>query len=130
MPLLMNSEMTPLPACVNAPMGLKTFSVGGLALRSAETDRIRGGIFPAGALGGPDFIKAIRGPLPWLKTIPTGGMDATEEDSAKWFGANVSAVGLGSNLISKTMLAKKDFESLKQKTEELLAIISMLRVTS
>lgn len=84
-------------------------------------------IFPAGSLGGPDFIKAIRGPLPWIKVIPTGGVDATDEDLKKWFEANVFAVGLGSNLISKELLATADYPTLKDATARLLATIADLR---
>lgn len=84
-------------------------------------------IFPAGSLGGPDFIKAVRGPLPWLKVIPTGGVDSTDEDLGKWFEAKVSAVGLGSNLISKQILETADYSALQDATVSLLATIAKLQ---
>jgi len=84
-------------------------------------------IFPAGSLGGPDFIKAIRGPLPWIKTIPTGGVDTTKDDLKKWFEVGATAVGLGSNLISKKILDSADYSTLQDTTAQLLDTIADLR---
>jgi len=84
-------------------------------------------IFPAGALGGADFIKAISGPFPWLKTIATGGVTASKDDLAIWFGAKVAAVGLGSDLISKEVLTSKKYDTLATKISELLETIAVLK---
>ena len=40
-------------------------------------------IFPAGSVGGPDFVKAILAPSPWTRIMPTGAVDATEESLAR-----------------------------------------------
>jgi len=52
-------------------------------------------IFP-GSLGGPSYIKALRGPFPNIPLMPTGGVGL--ENIADWFAAGVFAVGAGSNL--------------------------------
>jgi 2-dehydro-3-deoxyphosphogluconate aldolase / (4S)-4-hydroxy-2-oxoglutarate aldolase len=52
-------------------------------------------IFP-GSLVGPEYIKALRGPYPYIPMMPTGGV--TFENVADWFAAGVFAVGAGSNL--------------------------------
>jgi 2-dehydro-3-deoxyphosphogluconate aldolase/(4S)-4-hydroxy-2-oxoglutarate aldolase len=54
-------------------------------------------IFP-GNIVGPDYIKALRGPLPGVKLMVTGGVEPTEESLGAWFGAGVNAVGMGSQL--------------------------------
>jgi len=41
-------------------------------------------IFPGTQVGGPEFVKAVLGPMPWTKIMPTGGVDPTEESLAKW----------------------------------------------
>jgi 2-dehydro-3-deoxyphosphogluconate aldolase/(4S)-4-hydroxy-2-oxoglutarate aldolase len=52
-------------------------------------------IFP-GSLGGPDYIKSLRGPFPYIPMMPTGGVNV--ENIPAWFAAGVFAVGAGSNL--------------------------------
>ncbi len=58
-------------------------------------------IFPAGQVGGPDFIKAIKGPMKHTSIMPTGGVEPTEENLKKWFQAGAYCVGIGSQLIVK-----------------------------
>ena len=54
-------------------------------------------IFP-GNLVGPDYIRALRGPMPHVRLMVTGGVEPTEASVGAWFGAGVNAVGLGSQL--------------------------------
>jgi 2-dehydro-3-deoxyphosphogluconate aldolase/(4S)-4-hydroxy-2-oxoglutarate aldolase len=54
-------------------------------------------VFPGNAVG-PDYIKALRGPMPSVKLMVTGGVEATEASLAEWFGAGINAVGIGSQL--------------------------------
>ncbi|MCK5406581.1 MAG: bifunctional 4-hydroxy-2-oxoglutarate aldolase/2-dehydro-3-deoxy-phosphogluconate aldolase [Candidatus Krumholzibacteria bacterium] len=51
-------------------------------------------IFPAGALGGPSFVRAVRGPLPDVPLVPTSGPDAS--NLAEYFAAGAVVVGVGS----------------------------------
>ncbi|MGL6268395.1 MAG: bifunctional 4-hydroxy-2-oxoglutarate aldolase/2-dehydro-3-deoxy-phosphogluconate aldolase, partial [Chitinophagaceae bacterium] len=52
-------------------------------------------LFPAGSLG-PAYLKHLKGPLPFLKIIVTGGVDLDETSLKSWLGADVFAIGLGS----------------------------------
>ncbi|GDY12778.1 bifunctional 2-keto-4-hydroxyglutarate aldolase/2-keto-3-deoxy-6-phosphogluconate aldolase [Planctomycetota bacterium] len=52
-------------------------------------------LFP-GSLVGPDYVKALRGPLPDIPLMPTGGV--SEDNLGEWFAAGVVAVGMGGNL--------------------------------
>ena len=53
-------------------------------------------IFPAGALGGPAFLRAVRGPLPDIPLIPTSG--PTSETIADYVAAGAVAVGVGAEV--------------------------------
>ena len=84
-------------------------------------------VFPGGSVGGPDFVKAMLGPCPWTRIIPTGGVDATEESLTQWFKAGVACVGIGSNLITKELLAVKDYAGVEKKVRETIALIRKIR---
>lgn len=83
-------------------------------------------LFPGGTYGA-GFVKAIKGPCPWTNIMPTGGVSPTEENLKGWFGAGVTCVGMGSQLISKEVLTNKDFTGLTQAVKDALAIIESLR---
>ncbi len=83
-------------------------------------------LFP-GSTYGPGFVKAIRGPQPWTHIMPTGGVSTEESNLKGWFDAGVTCVGMGSKLISKEILAKKDFSTLESKVRDTLQTISKLR---
>jgi 2-dehydro-3-deoxyphosphogluconate aldolase/(4S)-4-hydroxy-2-oxoglutarate aldolase len=57
-------------------------------------------LFPAGSVG-PSYIKHIKGPLPFLKIVVTGGVELDEVSLAKWIEAGVFAVGVGSQLFNE-----------------------------
>ncbi|REE82131.1 2-dehydro-3-deoxyphosphogluconate aldolase/(4S)-4-hydroxy-2-oxoglutarate aldolase [Lutibacter oceani] len=83
-------------------------------------------LFP-GDIYGPQFVKGIKGPQPWTSVMPTGGVSPTKENIEGWFNAGVTCVGMGSQLISKEILANKDFNTLKNKVKEALEIIKQVR---
>ena len=83
-------------------------------------------LFP-GSTYGPGFVKAIKGPQPWTSVIPTGGVSTEEANLRGWFGAGVTCVGMGSQLISKEILAAKDYDGLEAKVKETLALIKTIR---
>jgi 2-dehydro-3-deoxyphosphogluconate aldolase/(4S)-4-hydroxy-2-oxoglutarate aldolase len=79
-------------------------------------------VFPGSVLG-PDFISAVKGPMPWLKLMPTGGVELTENNLAAWYKAGVVCVGIGSQLITKIILEQKDFQALEMTIKLTLEII-------
>jgi len=83
-------------------------------------------LFP-GDIYGPQFVKGIKGPQPWTSIMPTGGVSPTKENLTGWFNAGVTCVGMGSQLISKEIIANKDYEGLKAKVKEALALIKEVR---
>jgi 2-dehydro-3-deoxyphosphogluconate aldolase/(4S)-4-hydroxy-2-oxoglutarate aldolase len=84
-------------------------------------------IFPGKEVGGPGFVKAVRGPCPWVSIMPTGGVDPSEASLKAWFEAGVACVGMGSNLITKEILKAKDYAALSAKVVETLALIRQIR---
>ena len=84
-------------------------------------------VFPGSSVGGPEFVKNVLGPMPWTRIMPTGGVDASEESLKKWFGAGIVACGIGSNLITKELLAAKDYAGIEKKVSETIALIKRIR---
>ena len=84
-------------------------------------------IFPATQVGGPKFVKSVKGPCPWTSIMPTGGVAPSEENLKAWFEAGVACVGMGSKLVTKELLANRDFEALTKKVKEALTIIKKIR---
>jgi len=80
-------------------------------------------IFPGGILGGPDFVRSVLAPSPWSKLMPTGGVDITKESLEGWFKAGVVAVGIGSKLIKKDLVASKNWEGITQNVKSTLNFI-------
>lgn len=84
-------------------------------------------VFPGSCVGGPEFVSNIRGPMPWTKLMPTGGVDPTEESLSKWFKAGIVACGIGSKLITSDLLKAKDYAGIEKKVRETIAIIKSIR---
>ena len=73
-------------------------------------------IFPGLSVGGPDFIRAVKGPCPWTNLMPTGGVEPSAENLRGWFEAGAVCVGMGSKLITKDIVLKKDWKELAKRT--------------
>ena len=70
-------------------------------------------LFPGSSVGGPDFVKAVKGPMPWVKIMPTGGVDPDEASIAKWFGAGIVAAGMGSKLVTDAAVKAGDWAAIE-----------------
>jgi len=81
-------------------------------------------VFPTSKLG-PQFIKDIHGPLPQIKLLPTGGVNL--DTVADFIKAGSVAVGVGSALVSKEALKKRDFASIKATGAEFLKRVQQAR---
>ncbi len=77
-------------------------------------------VFPGAEVGGPGFVKAMLGPCPWTRIMPTGGVEATRESVEAWFKAGVAAVGVGSNLIRGDLVARGDFAAISANVARML----------
>ncbi|HEY9364355.1 MAG TPA: bifunctional 4-hydroxy-2-oxoglutarate aldolase/2-dehydro-3-deoxy-phosphogluconate aldolase [Chitinophagaceae bacterium] len=83
-------------------------------------------LFPGNILK-PEFMSAIKALFPDLMFMPTGGVSLDKENLAGWFKAGVSAVGMGSKLVSKQLLEEKNYAKIEELTKEAMSIIKSLR---
>jgi len=83
-------------------------------------------LFPGNMLG-PDFLSGIKDIFPNLVFMPTGGVDTTAENIKGWYKAGVSAVGMGSKLISKQLMADKDYATIESETKKVLELIQSIK---
>jgi 2-dehydro-3-deoxyphosphogluconate aldolase/(4S)-4-hydroxy-2-oxoglutarate aldolase len=79
-------------------------------------------LFPGNVLG-PAFVKAIKPLFPHMKFMPTGGVEPTRESVKSWLDAGVVCVGMGSNLLNKTLIDKKDWTGLGDEMKKLVALV-------
>jgi 2-dehydro-3-deoxyphosphogluconate aldolase/(4S)-4-hydroxy-2-oxoglutarate aldolase len=77
-------------------------------------------IFPATAFG-PAYLKALREPLPFLRLMPTGGVD--ESNLRAWLDAGACAVGLGGSLIDKKSVAAGDWKAVEERARRIVAAV-------
>jgi 2-dehydro-3-deoxyphosphogluconate aldolase/(4S)-4-hydroxy-2-oxoglutarate aldolase len=83
-------------------------------------------IFPGNILG-PGFIGAIKELFSGLQFIVTGGVEAEETNLKGWFNSGAAAVGMGSKLITKSVLENKDYPKITTMTKDALAIIQSIK---
>ena len=84
-------------------------------------------VFPGGQVGGPAFVKAILGPMPWTRIMPTGGVSPTRESITEWIKAGAACLGIGSKLITKDFVAKGDWSGIKNRVTECLQYVKEAR---
>ncbi len=84
-------------------------------------------VFPGSQVGGPGFVKSVKGPCPWTDIMPTGGVSPTRESLEEWFGAGICCAGMGSKLITKDLVAAQDWAGITQKVKETIELIKQIR---
>lgn len=87
-------------------------------------------VFPGKLAGGPALVKSLLAPMPWTLLMPTGGVDPTSENIAAWFGSGVAAVGIGSKLITRELIAAGDFDGIARQVAQVIAWIRQARSES
>jgi 2-dehydro-3-deoxyphosphogluconate aldolase/(4S)-4-hydroxy-2-oxoglutarate aldolase len=84
-------------------------------------------VFPATALG-PTFIKDVRGPLPQVKLMPTGGV--TLDNAGDWIRAGAVAVGVGTALLDTAAIAGGNYAALRANAAKIVAGVRAARETA
>jgi 2-dehydro-3-deoxyphosphogluconate aldolase/(4S)-4-hydroxy-2-oxoglutarate aldolase len=84
-------------------------------------------IFPGSQVGGPKFVAAVKGPMPWTNIMPTGGVDPSEANLTEWFKAGVTCVGMGSQLLKSDLIKNKDFKKLEEDVRVAMTLVKRLR---
>jgi 2-dehydro-3-deoxyphosphogluconate aldolase/(4S)-4-hydroxy-2-oxoglutarate aldolase len=81
-------------------------------------------IFPA-SLVGPSYLKSLRGPFPYIETMPSGGVNAG--NIAEWFDAGAYAVGAGSELCPVAWAKEGRFADITARAREFAAAVRVAR---
>lgn len=82
-------------------------------------------IFPAGNLGGPKYLKALKAPFPTAALIPTGGVNAS--NAADYIGAGAFALGVGADLIDAKALREGNLAKITAAARELIQAVQAAR---
>ncbi len=83
-------------------------------------------LFP-GSLGGPDYLRSLKGPFPRIPMMPTGGVSQT--NVREWFAAGAFAVGAGSELCPTSWAREGRFSDITQRAREFVAAVQAARST-
>lgn len=79
-------------------------------------------LFPGNLLG-PSYITSIKDLFGGLRFVVTGGVEAEAENLKAWFNSGVVGVGMGSKLVTKEVIATKDYKGLQKSTVNALALV-------
>jgi 2-dehydro-3-deoxyphosphogluconate aldolase/(4S)-4-hydroxy-2-oxoglutarate aldolase len=82
-------------------------------------------IFPAGNVGGPKYIKALRGPFPQIEMVPTGGVNL--ETAGEFLKAGACAVAVGGELVDPKTIKEGKYEVFEERARQYLAVIQKAR---
>jgi 2-dehydro-3-deoxyphosphogluconate aldolase/(4S)-4-hydroxy-2-oxoglutarate aldolase len=97
-----------------------------IAAMRLEADVVK--VFPISAVGGAKYLRALRGPLPTVKLLPTGGINAA--NAGEFLAAGAVALGIGSELVDGAALAAGRDEVISERARELVAAVRAARATA
>src|SRR5438067_11274639 len=81
-------------------------------------------VFPADVVG-PAFFKAVRGPLPQIRLMPTGGVDLTT--AAAFLRAGACCLGVGGQLVEPKAVAERNFDRIRSLAQQYVAVVQQVR---
>jgi 2-dehydro-3-deoxyphosphogluconate aldolase / (4S)-4-hydroxy-2-oxoglutarate aldolase len=94
-----------------------------IAAWEAGSDFVK--VFPAGNVGGPKYIKALKGPLPDVPLIPTGGVNL--QTASEFLEAGAAALGIGGELVHPGHLKSGNTEAIVDAAKKFVAIVKETR---
>lgn len=112
---MVNSGLVVMAGAMTATEVFQAYTLG--------TDVVK--IFP-GSLAGPSYVKALKGPFPYIPMMPTGGVNAA--NAAEWFAAGVVAVGAGSELCPPDLAKQGKFDEISKRAADFVKVIEQARV--
>jgi 2-dehydro-3-deoxyphosphogluconate aldolase / (4S)-4-hydroxy-2-oxoglutarate aldolase len=84
-------------------------------------------IFPGSQVGGPEFVKSVKGPMPWSSIMPTGGVTPDEENLSSWLNAGATCVGMGSQLVTSEIIKDRNFALLEDRARHISVLVKKIR---
>jgi len=117
------------PEVVEASRRLGLLAIPGTGTPREALEAYRSGaeivkVFPSAALGGPEYLRAVRGPLPQIGLIPTSGPNA--ENLHEYMAAGAIAVGVGREVFAKGA----DLENIEKESQKLRQAMDRIRLSS
>ena len=109
------ADIAVLPGALTPTEVFEAFRMGG--------DMVK--VFPVHNVGGASYLRALRGPFPDIPLVPTGGVAL--ENVSEMFDAGAAAVGVGSEMISKDALARRDYAAISALAAQFLAAVRKAR---
>jgi len=94
-----------------------------LAAWEAGADIVK--IFPCGNVGGPKYIKALKGPFPQIEMIPTGGVNL--DTAGEFLKAGAAAVAVGGELVDAKLIREARYDLIEERARQYLAVIAKAR---
>ena len=94
-----------------------------VAAWEAGADAVK--VFPAGALGGASYIKALKAPLPQIELVPTGGVSL--KTAADFIKAGAMALGVGADLVDTKALAEGNGQLITERARQFVEIVKEAR---
>lgn len=104
----LKNQIISIPGCFSPTEIYNAYNLGAHAVK----------VFPANVLG-PQFIKDIKAPMPFIDIVPTGGIN--KENIALYLQAGAIAVGLGSALLDKQAIMEEDYDRITYYAKELIS---------
>ena len=84
-------------------------------------------VFPAGAVGGPSYLKALKAPLPQIELVPTGGVSL--KTAADFIKAGAAALGVGADLVDLKALREGNASLITERAKQFVEIVREARST-
>lgn len=84
-------------------------------------------LFPADAIGGPGFLRAVRAVLPAVEAIPSGGVSPDPDALEAWFRAGATAVAMGSRLFPPEAIAAGEWSEVKRRLDTAVSAVTVAR---
>jgi len=106
-----------VPGCMSATEIIRSEDAGAELVK----------LFP-GSLLGPSYVSAVKEIFPDLMFMPTGGVELNEDNLSAWFRAGVTAVGLGSKVISKEVLVKREYGLIEKAAANALMMVKNIKL--
>jgi len=114
-------EMAKRYAKVICPGALTPTEV--LTAWEAGADMVK--IFPCGNVGGPKYIRALKGPFPQIEMVPTGGVNL--ETAGEFLKAGACAVAVGGELVDAKLIREERYGLIEERARQYLAVIGKAR---
>ena len=92
---------------------------------NAGADAVK--VFPAGAVGGASYLRALKAPLPQIELVPTGGVSL--KTAADFIKAGAMALGVGADLVDTKALREGHYQLITERAKEFLKIVREARAS-